>query len=207
MKNHSSRAFTLLELLVVISVGILLAGLSLPAFNAISRGTQLSQSAQTLLNELSFARQSALSKNRIIEVRFYKLPKTPGSSTASQYRAVQSFEIDDSGTATALGKIQWLTSPVIIDHNSAISTLLDSSRAKTWTTADPQISLPQIGTSYEATAFRFQPNGSTDLSQLGQQWFVTLHNGNEGDNLTKLPTNYYTIQINPLNGSVQSYRP
>ncbi|MDR0534505.1 MAG: Verru_Chthon cassette protein D [Verrucomicrobiales bacterium] len=206
MSRQSTRAFSLIELLVVIGIIAMLVGIATPAFMAINRNSQLTQAGQTLIEEFTVARQTALTKNCVIEVRFYAFASA--NDNVRRYRAVQSFIVDDNGNATAVGKARYLPGPVIMDADGEISTLLDTQNAKTnWSDDDPQIPLPGVGTAYDVRFFQYRPDGSTGLSPIGRQWFVTLHNVNSANNPGQLPNNYYVIQVNPLNGIVQAYRP
>ncbi len=45
--------------------------------------------------------------------------------------------------------------------------------------------------------FIFLPNGSTDLLPTSD-WFLTLHDENQKDNLTKPPSNFITIDTSIL---------
>ena len=81
-KAHSlkSRAFSLVELLVVIAVIAIVAGYAVPAVTTMLKGSQLTQGSQMVVDQIALARQTALSRNRSVEVRFYKYadPETPG---------------------------------------------------------------------------------------------------------------------------------
>jgi uncharacterized protein (TIGR02596 family) len=215
-KASPQRGFTLVELLVVMAIMAILGALTVPAIISSLRGSALTQGAQKVLGEITTAHQTALAQNRFVEVRFYQLAKagmpgeTAGNPGTGKFRAVQSFIFDSSGNATALDKVQWLPDTVIMDSNITLSTLLGAGTTppvKTWTTNDPKIALPNVGTSYNALAFQFQPDGSTNLNPIGQQWFLTLHSLSAGDNLAALPTNFIILQIDALNGHVQNYRP
>jgi uncharacterized protein (TIGR02596 family) len=213
-KASRNRGFTLVELLVVLAIIAVLGALTVPSIISALSGSTLTQSAQKVLAEINSAHQVALAQNCTVEVRFYQLAKpgmpgeTAGSPGTGKFRAMQSFVYDSSGNATALDKVQILPDTVIMDSSSTLSTLLGASQAKTtWTTSDPQLPLPTVGTSYNACAFDFQADGSTNLNPIGQQWFVTLHSLATGDKLTALPTNFFVLQIDALNGHVQNYRP
>jgi len=208
------RGFSLIEMLVVIAIISIVGFLTIPSLLSVMRGSELTEGAQMVLSEMELDRQAALAQNRFIEVRFYRVAmagmpgETVGNPATGKYRAMQSFAFDTSGHATAISKIRWLPGSIIMDSNNTLSTLLAGPQLKTWTALDPQVPLPGVGTAYVACAFQFQPNGSTNLTPvIGQQWYVTIHDGLKGDNLASLPSNFFTFQIDPLNGHVQNYRP
>ena len=202
------RAFTLVEMLTVIAIIIVLVGLLAPAASTILRGNQLTQASDMLVSSLTLARQTAISNNCPVEIRFYQYgdPSNPGEQAAvassGKYRALQLFKIDDAGTATALGKVTQLPNSILIDLNTTLSTLLGSPQS------NPTVSIPRVGTSYNWCSFRFRPDGSTNLSPTTPTyWSLTLHNIVDGDNRTTPPSNYATIQVDPVGGAVTSYRP
>ncbi len=213
-RSSDPRGFTLIELLLVIAIIIVVATFMAPALNTVLRGTQLSQASQLLQSELALARQRALASDHDIEVRLvrYADPSVPGETAGSpssgKFRAMQSFEYADDGTAKPVGKLVRLPGGIIMDSSSTLSTLLDSARDKVWG-SEVKPALAEIGTSYDTRYFRFRPDGSTDLSPVptGQQWFVTLHGVSDGDNLTALPPNFATVQVDPVNGRNRLYRP
>jgi len=213
----SGRGFTLIELLVVITIIAVIARFSVPAVNSILRGSKLSQSAQTMIEQLSLGRQAALTKNRAVEVRFYRYgdPETPGEDKTNpatgRYRALQFFEISDSGTASAMGGVVRLASSIFIDSGATLSTVIGSAKAAplvpTLTSSGTQtVSILSVGTKYDAVSFRFNPDGSTTLSPSGL-WFMTLHNLNDKDGQAAPPANFFAIQIEPTNGHIKTFRP
>lgn len=192
-----------MELLVVISVIAIVAGFAVPAVTTMIKGSQLTQASQMVTDQIALARQTALSKNRSVEVRFYKFAssespgETPGDPKTGFFRALQVFEILDNGAALPLAPIQRLPINVIINEVK-LSTILDKGertridKAKL-SPADPEIPDPAVGKNYEYVALRFLPDGSTDLPMTGTTgkegssatkgdvWYLTLH----GTNLPK----------------------
>jgi uncharacterized protein (TIGR02596 family) len=211
----SNRGFTLVELLVVLAIMAILGALTVPSLISTLTGSALTQSGQKVINDLSFARQTALTRNRMVEIRFYQFAKAgmpgevAGSPSTGQCRAMQTFIYDSAGTtASSVTPVRYLPDTVIMDSNNALSTLLGATQTKsTWTVTDPQIQLPNIGTAYNACYFDYRPDGSTNLNPIGTQWFVTLHSFSAGNNLTALPKNFVMLQVDALNGHVQTYRP
>jgi len=213
MKPHRAHSFSLVELLIVLAIIGILGVLLVPSIGSLMRGSALTQAGQKVLAEISLAHQTALVQDRQVEVRFYRVAKTgmpgevAGNPATGKFRGMQCYIYDSSGNASTLDKVQWLPDTVIFDSSATLSTLLGTGQAKTWSTGDPQVPLPVVGTAYTACAFDFQPDGSTNLNPIGQQWFVTLHAPTVGDNLTALPANFDMLQVDPLNGHIQSYRP
>jgi len=197
--------FTLLELMIVITIIVFLACLAMPSMSRILKGSQVTIGSEILSTQFAFARQTALTKNRIVEVRFYQYvdPSIPGSP--SSFRAVQAFQYDEANqTAMPLAKMQRLPGSLIMDARATYSTLLaDVARLKTWTpSSDPQVVLPGVS-SYTAYCVRFRPDGTTDLVKTAN-WFITVREETDTGSPAK---NYVTLQIDPVNGSLKTYRP
>jgi uncharacterized protein (TIGR02596 family) len=222
-----TRAFSLVELLVVVAVIAIIAGFAVPAVTTMIRGSQLTEGSQLLTDQLALARQTALSKSHSLEVRFYKFgdPETPGEDPSDYstgfYRAFQTFEILENGAALPLGKIQRLPSGVIMNEDKYSSLIIckagsDGAKANKPTEADPAMPDEKTKRNYRYVSFRFLPDGSTDLSTTGtpaegpiqknDSWFITLHGANvKTTDITT--TNYFTLQVDPVTGSTRAYRP
>ncbi len=209
--------FTLLELMIVAGIMVLLSALAVPTAGKLMGASRLSQAAQLLVNELSLARQQAITRNCEVEIRLYQFadPDVPGETqfrpTMGKYRALQSFNILESGSAAALGKIHRLATSVVMD-SGALSSIIALSGASpavpTYTTGDALgLSIPKVGTQYNAVCFRFLPDGSARLKPQTGRWFLTLHGSDAGDGLASPPPNFFTLQINALNGHIQTFRP
>ena len=244
-RSHASRAFSLVELLVVVAVIAIVAGFAVPAVTTMLKGSQLTQGSQMVVDQISLARQTALSRNRSVEVRFYKFgdPEIPGEKTddptSGFFRAMQVFEVLENGAALPLGPIQRLPMNVIMHEGepstkTPLSTIITDQGAngrtrftKAQVGQDPTApELPGMPSadkkSYEYVAFRFLPDGSTDLAPTGfkgdpkdttsDSWYITLVNPKDAK-ATKLGVNegeagnYFTMQIDPITGTTRSYRP
>jgi uncharacterized protein (TIGR02596 family) len=193
MKTNRQSAFSLVELIVVAAVIAVIIGFAVPAANNLIKGSQLTQGSQTFADLFSFARQSAMSRSRPIEVRFYRYGDldTPGEDavdkTTWKFHGFQLFEILENGAALPINKMQRLPKMVIMsssDPNSSgggaatakYSTLLNTDFRGVYKDAEDDLTTPEIpvsfatsggtisvGRKYEYASFRFLQDGSTDL--------------------------------------------
>lgn len=225
--------FTLVELLAVIAVIAVVIAFAVPAVNTVLRGSQLSQGSQILGDQLSYAHQLAVTKNRTIEVRFYRFgdPETPGENYqdpgTGYWRAFQLFEILENGVAVPSGSFQRLPRMVVLDGTKR-STLLDEAVMGTPKKGDVDKTAPdlpveiggkKVGKNYEYLAFRFQPDGTTNLplkatkaaegggtAKESDAWYITVLNLSDITKEIK-NINYAVIQIDPVTGSQKTFRP
>ncbi len=224
-------AFSLIELLVVIAIIAIIGGFAVPAVGNLLKGTALTQAANMITDTVAGARQHALTRNRSVEVRFFRFwntesvgepvpsaasdldTKPPGLNYTAQYRAFQAFEIGDGGIANPIGKLAILPNTVILSAEPALSSLLGTdtaSRLVTMAKLDPNDpELPRgVKKNYEYVAFRFQPNGATNLPASGL-WFITVHllDDTKKGSSSAPPPNFFTWMIDPVSGSATIMRP
>lgn len=215
------NAFSLLELMVVLAIIVTIAIFAVPAIGPLMKGSQLTQGALMVSDQLNLARQTALSKNHAVEVRFYQfaLAENPGeradNPATGHYRAVQLFEVRESGALVPVGKMARLAGSTIIDSGATLSSLIGAARIPPSSPAlasgaELGVSLPQVGTHYNCASFRFFPGGTTNLTPKNppSQWFLTLHALSDGDALvSRPPANFFTIQIDAINGHTKNFCP
>jgi uncharacterized protein (TIGR02596 family) len=214
----------LVELLVVVAVITVVASFAIPATNTILWGSQLTQGAQMLSDQLELARQTALSTDRTIQVRFYQYgdPQIPGQQasqpSSGHYCALQIFQVLDSGSFVAIGKLQRLPQSVIIDSGATLSSIIGLAQQVSQSSpsaaipasdsgSDLKTSIPVIGLSYNCVYFNFLPDGSTNFSSFTTPWFLTVHKLQDGDPCTSPPANFSTLQIDATNGHIRTFRP
>ncbi|XHR30562.1 MAG: Verru_Chthon cassette protein D [Chthoniobacteraceae bacterium] len=193
--------FTLIELLVVISIGAVLLVLSVGSLQNMIRSTDLSASAATVINTLNLARQTALSSNHPVEVRFYKVSPQKTTGTLA-YRALGIYEINESGQRL-IQKLDYLTGATELASTETHGTLL-------FYTPTASAALTASGTC-DYRYFRFLPDGSTNLNTQpdtgADTWHVMLYATNAPPSELKLPANYISIQLDPVSGRTKSFQP
>ena len=218
--DRNRFAFSLVELLVVIAIIGIIGAFAVPAVGQLLKGSSLTQAANLLTDQTAAARQQALTRNRSIEVRFYKFtdPEQPGETTR-YYRALQYFEIAEGGILNPTGRYVRFPNSVIMSSAGALSSVLNDTAAHPVTNPsanDPD--LPRgVGRNYEYVAFRFQPDGATNLSPTdgpskgpsGTMWFITCHLLNDIGKATggDPPPNFFTWMIDPVSGGTKVLRP
>lgn len=188
-----TTAFSLLELLVVIAIMIIVASLASAAFSSMIIGSNLNRGGLIIADQIAFAQQTAVARNREIEVRFFYLRQ----GGAPGWRGIQLVRIEDDGSQTVMTRMSVVPDGICISADSDLSPLLMSSTAIQGTA-----SIPSYG-NLDYRAIRFRPNGSVSRS-IGSDNFLTLQ---QAAALERPLRNFYTVQVNPVTGKVTSYRP
>lgn len=203
------RGFTLVETLVVLAIVGVLAAISIPAVNSVMNSYNLNSAGQSVLSQLTLARQEALANNCQVEVRFYQMPNAKG---AMVYRAIQTFrENSDSVNGIKIIPISkpyflpngtWMVyDPSVTTVSTLFNTTVSGARTSEGDSAHP---LPSPYGVSPFVCFRFRPNGRTDLASSS---LITIAVESAPIVANNLPSNFITLQIDPVNGSVRSYQP
>ena len=190
-------AFSLIELLVVVAIIGLLMTAAVPALNSVLENGRLTQAATLVVNQFTLARQKATAENKNITLRFIR------KDTSSSYDRIQLVTLDSANNATPVSRLTTLPMQTAIASDTGLTSLMSLTESTANSTQDP--SLPELGTSYLYKQCTFRPRGSLDLN-IQSNWFATVVLQRNASNPTA-PANFATIQIDPVNGGLQVYRP
>ena len=193
------RGFSLVELLVVMSIMVVLGAMVVPAAGGLMQGYQLTAAANNVTATLMLARETALIKGAPVEVRFYKLPGHGAAGGSPEvFRAMQCFVEENTATSTPLTKPIFFAQPVQVLDDAARSTLLSLPAS------GPDVNLGGYAKNYQYVSFRFKPNGQSDLAETANCLTLVLQQDAAADTT---PANFRTIQIASPSGRVQTYQP
>jgi uncharacterized protein (TIGR02596 family) len=225
-------AFTLIEMLVVVTIIVLLLAFSTPALMRTMQSTRLSSVGDLLMGTISEAQQMAFAQNVPFELRFYSHNGEFGDNPL--FRAYQLFKVmtvtEGTGTSAQI-KESILPASGLVKFSEGIVIAADDELS-------PGLSGLQLedvkadggspGYSGVAdatyTAIRFMPDGScrkvganasvSSVTQaalifqtLPESFFTITYDIGAEITAQNLPKNFYTIQIDPFTGKARNYKP
>lgn len=198
-KIHRKTAFTLIELLTVVVLMMVFMALAVPAVNSMLSGLNITRAGQQFADQIISGRQSALTRNRDVEVRFIEY----GSGGSTGFRGMQIWMVDEAGSVrTPISRMVTLPDGVIINSNTSYSPLVFGQGS----TISGQTNFGARGMC-QYKGFRFRANGQTDISTgngTNSLNFITLQSATDAGSP---PKNFFTIQINPFTGKLNVLRP
>jgi len=202
IRKPREAAFSLVELLTVIAIIGILAAVTIPSLSGLSSSTELNISGDQVVDTLNLARQSAVSANRPVEVRFYEVPRSTDASLA--YRAIGIYLLGDDGPSP-LGRLAYLQNSIVMSDAAAFGTLLNGLDSG-------QTNLPAIDRSkqFNYHYFVFRPDGSANLPNStlqGDTWHVMLYDSRRPPSGQTPPDNFVTVQLIPETGRTRTFQP
>lgn len=225
---QARRGFTLIELMMVIALMIVIATLSIGAIKNFGTAYELDSTIQGISGLLNAARQTALSQNKYVQVRFYEQTNN-ADPRYQQYYAIGTY-ISDSpfytnastydtyltrGVMKPLGSTYVFPSSIGIVKSANNSYLLDALSKETDIVRGGTDSSGKMkGVPW--VSFYFNPQGAIDVPYEGtgtnktpvgptKSYFSLCEARQFKDD--KLPPNYAVVLFDPANGRMQVTRP
>jgi len=197
-RSASFRAFSLVELLLVVAIiGILLV-LTVPSLTNVSRSMSLSRSGQSLSDAIVLAQQQATTLNRRASVRLIKLPDEKGTIA---YRGVQPWIVkDDAGTLAPLSRVISFPSSIVITADQTLSPILQSPMSTNGT-------MPVSGKTCDYVSFTVLPNGGLENVTATNSFLTVVSENDSAKSASTRPANFFTVNINPVTGEVSTFQP
>jgi prepilin-type N-terminal cleavage/methylation domain-containing protein len=210
--------FTLVEMLTVIAIITVLAGLSVPALSALSRSGQVDVTFSKLTETLEQAREYAVAQNTYVWVAFYANTSLPASGTQLSLAVMASTDGTDAAsnwTGTVPGsnliqisKIQTfqlteLQAPGTVTPATALSEIGQAVNSS----ASFSIVLPgQTSPTVFKNAIQFTPTGEARNADGTPVDLVEFDIQPEKGPGVVNPTNGAIFQVNGLTGETRLYR-
>lgn len=142
MTRHSScsasrsRGFSLIEMLVVITIIVMLLALATPALTRTLQASRLSAAGEAMIGSLSEAQQTAASTNTPVEVRFFSFAEDLDQAPVfHSYQLFKISQVNQGGNGgavtmqevvTPVGNLVRLPEGIVIPTDSALSGALSS---------------------------------------------------------------------------------
>jgi uncharacterized protein (TIGR02596 family) len=187
-RRMNRRAFSLIELLVVVAIVAMLATLAAGAFSSVAQANKIRQAGETLLDGIESARQLAAVRGRTTELRILK------KSGDAHYSGLQVWFA--SPAEPAARRITLPESVVLID-DSSLSPWLANMSAGT-------VSIGGAAMAYRA--FKVRPSGAIEPAPSDpNSLYLTVAAAQSPTGST--PANFATVQVNPNTARPLLYRP
>lgn len=205
--RRKSSGFSLIEIIVVLSVVTLLVTASAPYVSGMLSATRLRTAADAVYNRLLEAQSLAMLFNTDSELRLYEVPDLIDATSRPTLRKLRILTLQppEAGTASDTSPTPNLFEPVgaatNLEQGVEINPTATHSSIVDLGFTEPE-SEDETG---RYVAVRFRPDGSVGL-QPGRPWFLTLHEKDahlRGDKLK----NFITIQIEPATGRLRTFQP
>jgi len=189
---YKNQAMTLIELIVVISIIAIFSIRAAPVLLNAKRNMALTIGVGHVMDSLSTARQSAITRNRPVEVRIYL--GQDNNSPNDLFMLYQQSENEE--TYEPISTVLKLDEAITLSSNSTWSSVLQSG-----TTGE--VSTGQYKGKYHA--FRFMADGSTDLSISAEPpTFTFIY---RTDVTKSVLANFFTLQLDLQTGTIRPFRP
>lgn len=190
--------FSLVELLVVIAIIGLVTVLAVPGVESHLGAIYLGGAAQRLADEFAQARQLAIVRNRVVELRFYQ---EGSGQLAGEFRRTAIVLPGDKPVWMSSG--QELPQGILLDRDASFSTVLSGAASTEGNEAPGKLR----GLEYRSV--RFLPAGRVEIpGGADPPLLLTLRGANSQQDSEDLPAvNFVTFALDSITGRATVYQP
>jgi Tfp pilus assembly protein FimT len=199
------------ELLTVVGIITLMAGISIPAVTTLSQANQISSAARVVSNLMSLARSEAVTKGT--QTRFVVITGWSQKQEA-EYRRFSVWRYDQ-GNGTWLQATKWEEMPQGIAFDPSSASYANAANPATdhlfnGTEASDSGFEPKInGQAVKTRYVEFAPNGSASVPNMSglEIWMALAKDVESPVGSSASPTNWAKITTSALTGRLKIIRP
>ena len=186
------RGFSMIELLLVITIMALLVAVTVPAVQGLMNGRNLGDAGGVITSQLELARQTAIARNAAVQWQIVKVPDLRTGDPVA-FRLIRSLILEPGSREwRPIGRSEWLPKSTWVDEDAARSPML----VMQTNTSD----LPSsIAASNSIASFVIFDGAGRVGVDTTNNWLTVVGRGNTN--------NFITVQIEPVSGRVRTYRP
>jgi uncharacterized protein (TIGR02596 family) len=206
LPTHSSaaRGFTLVEIMVVMTIMLLLMGVSIGVMNS-WKSQKLSTEARQLAAQFAEGALLAQKDNYPVQIRFYLLPDELGEGSGTAMRAIQIARLTGYDTETRKPQYKFLTEVRYFEDDIILMDSKDYTSLCAVEPTPPEDADPEVrGARRSYRSFLFLPNGSTSLPRSPDSVF-TMVKEKEMKDTSEPPQNYRSVLLQPVTGKATVY--
>ncbi|HEX2747753.1 MAG TPA: Verru_Chthon cassette protein D [Verrucomicrobiales bacterium] len=216
------RAFTLVEILIVLAIIAMLLFFTVPGLKDVLKGSKLTGTADQIIQDIGLARQTAIKESVPVEVRFYKY-RNPDARNEERFSAYQCFRLlqdrNNPSDYTAdripvplFEKVKFIPQGVVLVEAKEWSPLVMDEKMHNDRERVRGLVPAEKDTEAKYYSFIINPEGETNLDRTGaKQWYITLVTETEyqkaPDPMAIKPNDFITLQIDPFTSNVRRYQP
>lgn len=215
-RKRLSGGFTLSEITVVIAIMAILMALAASSLKGMMDTLRMKEGIFTIRSVMERARQLAITLNRDVTLRIYRLPDDGGGEAWRSFEyGVEKLVTDPDDREykdpTTPGfrprfvpsaPAERLPAGLIIHPSTTFSLLVDGTRSELEKGEDTGPG----GVSRSYTSFKFTPEGRCNLP-IARSWTLTIVPDKTDVQTATLPPNYAVLQLDPSTADVRVYRP
>ncbi len=214
--HQTHGAFTLVELLVVLTIVSILTAATIPAMQSVLQSTGVTQGGQSLVEQINLARQIASARNTTVYVNLIQTSQVQNGG----YNAIQLWGTPSGQTTPiALSRLVVLPTSVVVSQDTTNYSKLLANAMVFSTSSPPPLAPPLPPGTVKYICFSVMPSGMIPVSSVATGEasemtgaYLTLVPAGNGSTATApggsgAPKNYLIVQLNPNTGSTVVYRP